>query len=196
MFLRLFVLSGGVLWGLPQNMLCDNANTARPASTRVGQQDFFLQSSDVASIYPCLLRFDDFSHPKQPKRYCPRGLRRARGAHITGVAVNWCGSEVVATYNPSGEIYRFDVKKNAASPSSSSSSSSSDDGDGDDSPGWRWGVRAGKGVGCFAGCVVEGSRRASCCLLLMWDDVRLTGMCILVLSFLLFGGVFLFCFPF
>ncbi|CAN0470900.1 unnamed protein product, partial [Hapterophycus canaliculatus] len=42
-------------------------------------------------------------------RYCPITLRGSGSAHITGVAVNWCGSEVVATYNPSGEVYRFDV---------------------------------------------------------------------------------------
>lgn len=47
-----------------------------------------------------------------PGRYCPRGLLGS-SAHITGCAVNWCGSEVVATYNPSGEVYRFDVKENA-----------------------------------------------------------------------------------
>ena len=86
-------------------------------------------------------------------RYCPRSLRTSRRAHITGVAVNWCGSEVVATYNPSGEVYRFDVKRNAvgaaaaaaaassaslpSSSSSSSSSSNSSDDDGDGSPGWR-----------------------------------------------------------
>ncbi|CAM9987744.1 unnamed protein product, partial [Choristocarpus tenellus] len=38
---------------------------------------------------------------------CPKSLRGS-GDHITGCAVNWSGSEVLATYNPSGAIYRFD----------------------------------------------------------------------------------------
>ncbi|CAM9888564.1 unnamed protein product, partial [Scytosiphon promiscuus] len=63
-------------------------------------------------------------------RYCPRSLRGSASAHITGVAVNWCGSEVVATYNPAGEVYRFDVNKNAVGASS------------DDSLRWRGGGRS------------------------------------------------------
>lgn len=53
--------------------------------------------------------------------FCPRSHRSSRGAHVTGVAVNWCGSELLATYNPSGEVYRFDIKKNAVGTSSSNS---------------------------------------------------------------------------
>jgi len=46
--------------------------------------------------------------------YSPKHLRDS-GDHVTGAVFNWCGREMVATYNDE-LVYRFDVEKNSYDP--------------------------------------------------------------------------------
>jgi hypothetical protein len=57
----------------------------------------------------------------------PADLLPAESARITGVALNWCGSEALITVND-GCVFRLDVSGSSSSSSSSSDSSGSSDG--------------------------------------------------------------------
>ncbi|CAM9357534.1 unnamed protein product [Discosporangium mesarthrocarpum] len=66
----------------------------------------------VCGSSPYLDMWDRRKASEPAASLCPEGYRKSRN-HITGCALNWCGKEALATYNPTGVVYRFHVDKNS-----------------------------------------------------------------------------------